>query len=696
MVLDRRGFMKVMAGASVGVMATPIPWKFLDDVSIWTQSWPWIPSNVGGETTYTYAVSKMCPSGVPMKVRLVGGRPVRVLPVDDHPLGGGVTALAVAEIQMMYSPGRVHKPLKRGPDGGFTEITWKEVVQILQTKLGEANKNLAVISGDETGSTNEVLSAFAKTRGSGDVFLMPSEGQCAGKAASLMGIDAQFGYDLEKSDYVLSIGANLLESWGTVVRNRRIFKESRAHAFANKDKGVEPAPRTMAFAYAGAVQNATATVADNWLPIYPGTEGILALGIANMLLDKGRMANASDFRGFKELASKYTPEVIAKLTGVDAKQLEKVVDGLLAAKAPLVIAGSEFNQGGGATLPMLAFAINALLGNINKRGGMRMLPQTGVILPEASPRHQLYSRDLVGWLASGPKPSALILHEANPVYALPEPGRTADVIKSIPFKVSFTTFMDETAELCDLVLPIPMGVERIDDLECPYGVGKSVYCITTPASEPQAEVISTANTMLHICRALGKDLGPKLYQDILKSKAITYEKCTFETLTAGKAGELDATVNISAFKLRPDVLAAALEEAAPAQGKVALAISSKLSMGTAKTGIPPYNTKTLRATELEGNTMSVMMNGKTANALSLKPGDKVVLEAGKSKIPARLHVFEGVMNNTVAVSLGFGHTALDEFSRNKGANVMELLKAAPEPATGLFTWSNTSVNVYKA
>lgn len=688
--------MKFIAGASVGVMATPIPWKLLDDVSIWTQNWPWIPSNVKGETTYTYAISKMCPSAVPMKVRLVGDRPVRVLPHDDHPLGGGVTALAVAEVQMMYSPGRVHRPLKRGPDGGFMEISWKDAVELLQEKFKAAGSSLAMISGDETGSTNEILSAFAAVMGSKDVFLMPSEGQCAAKAAELMGVEAQFGYDLENSDYVLAIGANLLESWGTVVRNRRIFKKSRAHSFASKAKGVEPGSDGITFAYAGAVQNGTASVASTWLPIYPGTEGVLALGIANLLINKGRMANASDFGAFKDLAAQYSPEETARLTGVDPKKLEAVVDGLLAAKAPLVIAGSEFNQGAGAAPAMAGFAVNALLGNINKRGGMRMLPHTGVILPQATPRHKLYSRDLASWLAGSPQASVLVLHEANPVYALPEPGRTAQALKNIPFKVSFTTFMDETAELCDLVLPIPMGLERTDDLECPYGVGKSVYCITTAASEAQAEVIGTANTLLHICRAMGKDLGPKLYQDLLKSKALTYEKCSFATLTAGKAGELEHTVNVSAFTLRPEVLASALETAPPAGDKVALAICSKLSMGTAKTGIPPYNTKTLRATELDGGTMCVMMNGKTASRLGMKADDVVTVDAGKNKIPAKLHVFEGVMNNTVAVSLGFGHTALDEFSRNKGANVMELLKASPEPATGLTAWSKTGVNVYKA
>ena len=71
-----------MAGASAGIMVTPLPWKLLDDVSIWTQNWGWIPRLQPGPNSFVPVVSKMCPSAVAMQVRLVEGRPVRALPFD--------------------------------------------------------------------------------------------------------------------------------------------------------------------------------------------------------------------------------------------------------------------------------------------------------------------------------------------------------------------------------------------------------------------------------------------------------------------------------------------------------------------------------------------------------------------------------------------------------------------------------------
>ena len=693
MGLDRRGFIKFIAGASAGIMVTPLPWKLLDDVSIWSQNWPWIPSNVPGATSYTQAVSKMCPSSAAFMVRLAGSRPVRVLPNPDHPLGGGLTALAVAEVQMLHSPARVKRPLLRGPDGAFGELPWSKAAELLAGKLKAAGKNSAFISGDETGSTNEVISAFAKALGSDQVFLMPSEGQCAAKAADLMGVKARLGYDLENSDYVLAIGANLLETWGTVVRNRRVFAHASPHPTA-KDKAAA------AFAYAGPVQNNSATVAKPWLPIYPGTETVLALGIANMLIARGRAANASDFGAFKALAARYTPQDVARITGVDLKKLEAVVNSLLAAKAPLVIVGSEFNQGAGAAPVMAGFAVNALLGNINKPGGISLLPESPVALKTASTRSQLYAKDLVlgikEWAAGKSKPALLVVHEANPAYALPDPALVKQAIKDIPFKVSFSTFLDETAAACDLVLPIPMGIERIDDVDTPYGSGQGIYCVTLPATPPAEDTRATPNALLFLAKQLGLDLGMDFYENLLKAKAALM-KADFAALAGGRPVLSDEKASLEGFALRPDVLEKAMAAARkPADKQLKLAPFAKLNQGTAKTGIPPYNSKTLRASELEGKAMSVMMNAATAAKAGLAEGDAVVLDSGKQKIPARLHLFEGVMPDTVAVCLGYGHTALDEFSQNKGANVMELLSSSPEPETGLTVWSQAGVVVAKA
>lgn len=236
-MLDRRGFLKFIGGAAVGTLATPVVWKGLDDISIWSQNWPWIPSLQYGnhENTYVRTVSKLCPAAGATKIRLVGGRPVRVLSDPESPLGGGVSALAVTEVQMRYSPARLKRPLLRNSDGGYREISWEEAEKLLLEKLAAAKKqtehdSVVCISGDENGTMNELLAGFAAQTGSGRFFAMPSDAQATAQAWKLMGGRGRVGFDIPNSDYVFAVGANVLETWGSVVVNRHAWGQARPAA----------------------------------------------------------------------------------------------------------------------------------------------------------------------------------------------------------------------------------------------------------------------------------------------------------------------------------------------------------------------------------------------------------------------------------------------------------------------------------
>ena len=118
--MNRRGFLKFAAGGTVGLVASPIIWNTLYDAVYWTQNWGWIPRLKKGANEYLPTISKLCPSGTGIRVRLVGGRPVRALGNPDNPMSqGALTALAAAETQLQVSPARLKSPLKRSPDGAY-------------------------------------------------------------------------------------------------------------------------------------------------------------------------------------------------------------------------------------------------------------------------------------------------------------------------------------------------------------------------------------------------------------------------------------------------------------------------------------------------------------------------------------------------------------------------------------------------
>ena len=100
-MLDRRNILKFLVAGAAASLLTPLPWKLMGDSAVWTQNWPWIPAGRRGEVSFARTSSKLCPSASGMRVQLVGGRPVRLLPDPEHPLSqGGISALALAEVRL--------------------------------------------------------------------------------------------------------------------------------------------------------------------------------------------------------------------------------------------------------------------------------------------------------------------------------------------------------------------------------------------------------------------------------------------------------------------------------------------------------------------------------------------------------------------------------------------------------------------
>lgn len=695
MGIDRRSIIKLLAGVAVGSVFTPVSLKLTDDISIWTQNWPWVPKNIDGKNEYVPTVSKLCPSATAMRVRTVDGRPVRTVGDPDHPLSGGtISALVAAEVQLLYSPSRIKRPLRKTADGGWKEITWSEALALLDEQLGHAKgskTDLAVISGDQTGTINEVLSGLTAGMGSTQFYLMPSEAQTMAKAWDVMGGSGMPGYETEGSDYVLALGADILESWGPSTRNRRIYAASRPH-------GEDP---TATYIYVGPTTTNTAVGSDQWIPAKPGSQAVVALGLANLLIKAGATAQIGDFEAFKALAAQYDAARVQELAGVSEAHLQQMADGLMAASSPVVITGAEAGQGGSVAATMTGMALNLLLGAFNANPGLRDVPVFEQVVAKAMDRKTIMANDLAAYMQSVAvgdmaSPKVLITYEANPAFALPGglTGPAKEALDKVPFKVAFAQFMDETAAMADLLLPSPLGLERYDDVATPAGCGVGIYCLNKPVIEAvnPAANLHGGDVILGAAAKVGLDLGYKTFKDVLaaKAKAVGMDA---QTLMDGKPFVIEAT-RLGKLTLAVDVISKSLEEA-PSEGLV-LAVVHKLAFGTATTAVPPQNLKVLRQDELKGNMMYVHMNQKTAASARVSKGQAITLSANGASIPALVHVSEMVMDGVVMAPWNLGHTAFDAFAKDKGANVASLLTAHVEPGSGLSTWTKTGVTIAKA
>lgn len=681
--MNRRTFLSFSAGATAGLMITPIPWKLTDDVSIWTQNWQWNAKVPDRALYYGEMASKLDPSGAGVKIAVAGGNAVGVAGNENHPLGrGAYSSLAVAEVGLLNSPSRVAGPMLRTAEG-LAPVTWERAEEILAGKLDAARGETAMVSGDDTGSANEIFAALVNGLG-GSFYMMPGETQSAHKALEMMGVEGRVGYDIEGADYVLLLGADALESSGTSVRNARAFSETHPAG----------APATAKYVYAGPVMNSTAVVCDEWIRARPGAAACVALGLAHQVMALGVDCAAEGMDAFRrDVAEGYTPARVERETGVRADVLSRIARELAAAKRPLVIAGSEFGQGAGARALMASLSLNRLLGQIG--GTVKILPCAPGVVAGAGSERERYAADVVPFLKSVAEGrenvGVLMVYAANPAYGLPQAGAMAKAMERAAFTVSFSPFMDETAERADLVMPCAMTAERHDDVYTPYGAGSVVYSVNKPLVKASRDVRNTADVLLRTASRVGLDLGYGRFVDVLKAKAAALG-ADWSGLRKGAAWTREAS---AAAELNLAVCAAPAVGAAGA-GRLALAPVAKSRLGTATVALPPNSAGTLTEAELDGVHVVVEMNARTARTSGVKAGQTVKLSGAGGEMIARVRISEKVMNGVVAAPLGFGHTAWDGFSKGLGDNAFKLLAAADDPETGLSVWSDNRVNIATA
>jgi menaquinone reductase, molybdopterin-binding-like subunit len=569
MELGRRAFVKFIAGAVGGSLLTPLPWKLADDTAIWSQNWSWRPSPLRGEVTKAATTCVLCAGGCGIRVHLVDKqRAILVQGNPDHPINaGGICPLGASALQYLYAPYRVKQPLKqtgkRGDPNGFKPISWDDAlghVHLQLTRLrSEGNAHgLACITGQGPSSMLELWRQFFAAYGSPNLFHMPSasDGQALAAAATL-GQEAPLAFALERASYVLSFGANLAEGWGGCGRLQAAYGRWRQEA---------PGSITTKLVQVESRCSMTASKADAWLPVKPGTEAAVALGIAQVLIrdrlyDSGFVDNHSfgfedwvdeagkSRQGFKSyVLANYTPDKVAEISGVDEGKILELARELRAQKHALIVWGAGKGNNPGVFQHDLAFlALNVLCGNLGPDGLLSIVPEIPLgalpVVAQDALAEQGLKQPRLDLARNNPVPlpgnavhafldsitseagypiEVLLVHEANPAYSLQENHLFRAAAAKVGLVVSFSSFLDETAQQADLILPNHVALERYDDVCGLEGAPFAYYAVAAPVVPRQLNTMHTGEVLFSLAKSLGTGLEASLpwtkYQDYLQDR----------------------------------------------------------------------------------------------------------------------------------------------------------------------------------
>lgn len=474
MKVTRRDMLKLACGSAVGLLCTPVPWKLLDDSAIWTQNWPLVPRLPRGPITFRFSTCTLCPGGCALKARCVSGMPVSLTGVAGHPVSHGVLCpIGLTGHHLAYHPLRLRRPMQfvgSGDDGVLAPVSYEDVLARMAAALGSRSETetVAVLDQRPGRAISDYYQEFLEAVPNG-LYLNPPSRECstAARLQELLGMEAPLGMDFENARCVLSFGAPLLDGWGTPGRMFHVF--NRRQETGLKLIQVE------------SVQSRTALQADRWLPIRPGTEGVLAMGIANVIISEklhpAEIAkNAVDFAEYREVVSAFPPEVVAGVTGLSAADIVATARQLVENGPAIVIAGCDPGAGPLGPIPETAIAgLNLLAGSLNHPGGFivrRTLPGS-----RAAAAHVL---------ADVPDHSIrlLLLDGAECGYTFPWSLVQRKLVREAPLVVSLSPYMTGFAAHADCFLPSPAHLESLQDTLNATDARTSSYSLASPLHDP--------------------------------------------------------------------------------------------------------------------------------------------------------------------------------------------------------------------
>lgn len=271
------------------------------------------------------------------------------------------------------------------------------------------------------------------------------------------------------------------------------------------------------------VYSEMARKADRFFQIRPGSDGMLAIGVSRLLLERNAVdadfiaKHTNGFEAYRRLVFGHPLEDIARATDLKPEQIKEIAD-LYATKKPLATLtgiGPAYWTNGGAMI-RLVDALAAISGNIGISGGgvsadiqggsvglnlsmlrARLRGESRRILLPRLGEEILGARDpaiKMGWIAG-----------VNPASSAPDTHRVKEGLLSLEFVVAVEQFMTATAELAHVVLPCTTYLE-MDDLVTAYG--HNWIGLTNKVVPPQGEAKSDGEIFQLLAQRLG--FGPAL------------------------------------------------------------------------------------------------------------------------------------------------------------------------------------------
>lgn len=727
MKISRRNFLKLASFSTLGAVAC----NFFDEREFVSQSPVQLPEDlVTGRDNWYATLSRQYPETEGIVVRVMEGRAKKVQGNPVYPTNlGGHSLRSEAGLQALYHPERIAGPLLRqGPrgTGRYAPISWDEALDHLRGHLQAQSDRSRVltVTGPLRGSMAHLVDSFADAYGARHMAFQPMEDAAYDQVMrDVLGQQTAPTFDFKNANHVLSFGADFLGAWKSPVQFSKGYGEFR-QGLGRRQRGT--------FVQVDSWFSLTAANADTWVPINPGMEGMLALSIAQVIISEGlvpqeRINQLTGGQGASALAD-YAPNIIAQQLGVPplhGSEPHEVIremarDFARGGSRSIAIGGSNAAAHTNGAFNLAAiFALNFLVDSVGAEGGVVLNPPAPVAelaktIPAASTGEW---HRTVNDISNG-RTGVVLFRGVNPVNDLPaDVGLQQTLNRDDIFVASFSSFMDETAEMADLILPERSPMEDWgDDVPSP-GPGFEVIGMQQPVVNPLPGMnpMGFADILLQLSREMGLDgaspLNMPTYHHLLQDQARKIQALERGSVQDANFNSFWNSLLQQGGWWDPD----ATSDSSPSMPNLAeIASRAKNPVITGPVGGNTFNLIPFQTVSLaDGSgahlpwlqsssdplttvawTTWVEISTLVADAIGLREGDFVRVEGANGRsFVAQIYHHPAVPPNVIGIPVGQGHTASLRYSKGRGENPLHLLGLPLEERTQSLAWAGTRVRI---
>ncbi|WP_078553614.1 molybdopterin-dependent oxidoreductase [Bacillus alkalicellulosilyticus] len=418
-----------------------------------------------------------CPDQCGLLIHKKNGKIVKIEGDPVHPVTQGHICNKVRHMpDRIYDKKRLKYPMKRigkKGEGKFERISWSEAIEVITSKW----KKLIKDYGAETILPYSFYGNMGRLSAEGiDRRFFHTLGasrldQTICSAAGSVGYSYTMGGSLG-TDPEQTVHSKLIIFWGINAVSTNM------HQVALAQKARKNGAKIVVI---DVHKNQTGRLADWFIPIEPGTDAALALGIMNILFEEN-MADESFLElhtiGHKELQEhvrQYDPHTVSSITGVSVSDLYELAR-LYGTTNPSFIRignGLQHHDNGGMAVRTIA-CLPAITGQWNQRGGGAIKGNGSYLRHnvEALRRPDLLKEptrminmNLLGQalVDMNPPIHSLFVYNSNPALVTPDGNKVREgLARKDLFTVVHDLFLTETAMYADVVLPATSSFENTD------------------------------------------------------------------------------------------------------------------------------------------------------------------------------------------------------------------------------------------